>query len=85
MKLRETFTLCIMILLLSWVGRVDAAGVFVGPDGKPKKTVLNLPFPFYNENFGAALGYVYGITGWPQPQSALLTTAMAGTTGILLV
>jgi hypothetical protein len=70
-----------LILLISWVGEAGAAGVFVGPDGKHKKTTLNLAFPFYNEKFGAALGYVYGITGWPQPQSALLTTTMAGTAG----
>jgi hypothetical protein len=70
-----------LLLLIFLTTNVYAAGVFVGPDGEPKQNVLKLPFPFYNENFGAALGYVYGITGWPQPQSTLLTTAMAGSAG----
>ena len=56
-------------------------GVFVGPDRKAKPQKLSLPYPFYNESFGAAIGYVYGVTGHPQKQSALLATAMAGTQG----
>jgi hypothetical protein len=56
-------------------------GVFVGPDEKPSTQVLSLPYGFYNENFRFAAGYVYGVTGYPQEQSALLTTAIAGSRG----
>ncbi len=38
---------------------------------------LAMPFPFYNEAFGFAAGYVYGRAGWPEPQSRVLGTAMA--------
>lgn len=41
--------------------------------------VLNLPYAFYNDSFGAAVGYVYGATGYPQKQSTVLATAIAGT------
>ena len=40
--------------------------------------ILSIPFPFYNESFGFAAGYVYGRSGWPEPQSRVLGTAMAG-------
>ena len=56
-------------------------GVFVGPDEKAEPRILSLPYGFYNESFGLAAAYVYGITGYPQKQSAILATAMAGTKG----
>ncbi|MBW1851569.1 MAG: hypothetical protein JRJ15_09085 [Deltaproteobacteria bacterium] len=56
-------------------------GVFVGPDEKAEPRTLSLPYGFYNENFGLAAAYVYGITGYPQKQSAILGTVMAGTKG----
>ena len=45
--------------------------------------VLNLPYAFYNDSFGAAVGYVYGATGYPQKQSTVLATAIAGTNSAL--
>lgn len=42
---------------------------------------LLLPFPFYNESFGAAGGGVYGLSGFPEPQSRLVTTVFGGTRG----
>ena len=56
-------------------------GVFVGPDEKAEPRILSLPYGFYSENFGLAAAYVYGITGYPQKQSAILGTVMAGTKG----
>lgn len=50
-------------------------------DPPPAPQVLLLPFPFYNEHFGAALGGVYGIAGWPEPQARVLGTAFAGSRG----
>jgi hypothetical protein len=56
-------------------------GVRVGPDGEASKQTLSLPYAFYNENFGFAVGYVYGVVGQPQKQSTLLATVMAGSKG----
>jgi len=55
--------------------------IMVGPDGKFEKNVLNLPFAFYNENFGFAGAYVYAVTGYPQKQAALISSAMVGSKG----
>ena len=56
-------------------------GIRVGPDGEISQQTLSLPYAFYNENFGFAAGYVYGVVGQPQKQSTLLATVMAGTKG----
>jgi hypothetical protein len=56
-------------------------GVRVGPDGEVSRQTLSLPYAFYNENFGSAVAYVYAVVGYPQKQSTLLATAMAGTNG----
>jgi hypothetical protein len=58
-----------------------AQSITVGPDKEFRVQKLSVPFAFYNESFGAAAGYVYGITGYPQKQASLLTTVMAGTRG----
>jgi hypothetical protein len=42
---------------------------------------ISIPYAFYSDSFGAAVGYVYSIVGSPQPQSALMATAMVGTKG----
>jgi len=56
-------------------------GVRVGPKGEFSEQTLSLPYAFYNESFGFAVGYVYGVVGRPQKQATLLATAMAGTKG----
>jgi len=58
-----------------------AQGIRVGPDGEFSQQTLNLPYAFYNENFGFAAGYVYGRVGSPQKQSLLLASAILGTKG----
>ncbi|MFO1152854.1 MAG: BamA/TamA family outer membrane protein [Rhodospirillales bacterium] len=55
-----------------------AEGATAGPPGA---SPLMLPFPFYNENFGGALGFLYGLNAFPEPQSRVLATAFAGTEG----
>ena len=72
--------LVIFVVLMS-VESSFGLGVFVGPDEKAEARILSLPYGFYNENFGIAAAYVYGITGYPQKQSAILATAMVGTKG----
>jgi len=39
---------------------------------------LNLPYAFYNDSFGVAVGYVYGVNGFPQPQATTIATVIAG-------
>ena len=58
-----------------------AIGVYVDEEGDFSEKVLKLPYAFWNEKFGFAGAYVYGITGYPQKQSALIGTAMVGTEG----
>ena len=76
-------TLCISLLILLAVTVVDAnaVGVTVGVDGEPKSAILQIPFVFYNESFGAAAGYAWGMGGWPQKQATVLSTTIGGTTG----
>jgi len=47
----------------------------------PEQNQLSLPYAFYNDIFGAAVGYVYSIFGYPQQQSMLMATAMVGSNG----
>ncbi len=81
MSLAKSICISLLILLVVTVMNANAVGVMVGPDGEPKTTKLQLPFLFYNESFGAAAGYVYGVSGWPQKQATLLSTTIGGTTG----
>jgi hypothetical protein len=53
----------------------------VGPDREFKKQTLSLPYPFFSNSFGAALGFVHAKIGYPQKQASLLGTIMAGTKG----
>jgi hypothetical protein len=80
-KLTKRIPITVLLLLTITVVNAKAVGVIAGPDGKPQSSKLNLPFAFYNETFGVAAGYVYGVGGWPQPQSTLLSTTFAGSTG----
>jgi len=55
------------------------------PENKnPEPKILNVPYGFYNEAFGTAIAYVYGITGFPQTQAGLLGTAMVGSRGSVM-
>jgi len=81
MTLTKGVSITVVLLLMITVVNANAVGVMAGPDGKVVSSKLNLPFAFYNETFGVAAGYVYGVTGWPQPQSTLLSTTIAGSTG----
>jgi len=82
LKLKRVFLLCAMAVLVS-AGASPAfgQGIRVGPDSQVVESTLSLPYAFYNENFGFATGYVYGVVGQPQKQATLLATAIAGTKG----
>jgi hypothetical protein len=74
----------VVCLLLVFSQKALGQGIRVGPDGEATKQTLSLPYAFYNESFGFAVGYVYGIVGHPQKQTTLLATAMAGTKGSVM-
>jgi len=44
----------------------------------PASGELRLPYAFFNDAFGGAVGYVYGGTGFLQPQATLLSTVIVG-------
>lgn len=54
------------------------------PEIDYSKGEISIPYAFYNENFGFAGGYVHSVSGFPQQQSTLLGTIMAGTKGSAL-
>nr|MCU0559902.1 hypothetical protein [Desulfobacterales bacterium] len=82
MKRNVVFLLYLMTLAAAiTVAPARGQGIRVGPDGEVVESTLSLPYAFYNENFGVAAGYVYGVVGWPQKQATLLATAIAGTKG----
>jgi hypothetical protein len=74
----------LFLFLLFWglsAGAAFGQGVRVGHDGQVVESTLKLPYAFYNESFGFAAGYVYGVVGRPQKQATLLATAIAGSKG----
>jgi len=73
----------ILLILLSGVPAFGQS-VRVGPNGEFSAQTLSLPYAFFNESFGFAVGYVYGVVGRPQKQATLLAMAMAGTKGSVL-
>jgi hypothetical protein len=75
-----------IFLIFTFFNGVSAfgQGVHVGPNGEFSEQTLSLPYAFYNDSFGFAVGYVHGVVGRPQKQATLLATAMAGTKGSAL-
>ncbi len=72
-----------LLILLSG-GSSFGQSVRVDPNGEFSERTLSLPYAFYNEKFGLAVGYAYGVVGRPQKQAMLLATIMAGTKGSAL-
>jgi hypothetical protein len=77
------FGVFLLLILLSGMSAFGQA-VRVGPNGEFSEQTLSLPYAFFNESFGFAVGYVYGVVGRPQKQATLLVTVMAGTKGSAL-
>ncbi len=77
------FGFFLLFILLTGVSSFGQS-VRVGPDGEFSEQTLSLPYAFYNDSFGFAVGYVYGVVGRPQKQATLLATIMAGSKGSAL-
>ena len=84
--MKRKFTLLIgLVFVIGFMHRAAyGQSIMVGPDRKFKKQVLSVPYAFYNSSFGLAAAYAYAVTGWPQKQSALISSAMVGTTGSVM-
>ena len=76
----------VVFLLLVLLTDVPSFGqsIRVGPDGEFSEQTLSVPYAFFNDSFGFAVAYAYGVVGRPQKQSTLLATVMAGTKGSAL-
>ena len=77
-------------IILIWSALLLAPGlsvgqdIFVEPDGDFEEKTLAVPYAFYNDAFGAAVGWAHGKIGYPQKQASILGTVMAGTKGSIL-
>lgn len=49
-----------LVLLVGFPPVAASLEILAGPDGQVSAQSLSLPYAFYNENFGTAVGYVYG-------------------------
>jgi hypothetical protein len=81
-KLTRTITVALTVLVLGacFASSQDLDGLRA-PEQVRESKPLKLPYVFYNEGFGIAAGFVYGRTGFPQKQSAMLASIMVGATG----
>lgn len=80
-RIRTLLAGCILVL---WMGHAHAQEDTLEPPQRDADRVLRLPYAFWNESFGASFGYVYAVSGYPQPRSALLGTVMAGDNGAVM-
>jgi hypothetical protein len=71
----------LLLLLSASLSSAFGQGVRVDADGQITESTLSLPYAFFNETFGFAAGYVYGVVGKPQKQATLLATVIAGSEG----
>ncbi|MBW1694770.1 MAG: hypothetical protein JRJ41_11595, partial [Deltaproteobacteria bacterium] len=75
----------LLVLFMLFAGTtVFGKNVYVGPDKKSDPTTLSVPYGFYNEHFGASVGYAYARIRYPEKQSALISTVMVGSKGSAL-
>ncbi len=70
-----------LIIMVSPPAVADDGAVAGAEQAETEPETLFLPFPFFNENFGAAAGVVYGINRFPEKQSRLVATAFGGSRG----
>jgi len=70
-------------LLLVYAAATTGASAddLFNPVTDPDDRVIALPYAFWNESFGTAVGYVHAVNGFLQPQARGLGTLIAGSTG----
>jgi hypothetical protein len=78
--LRIELALIVCVAVAAAAPRARAEDI-MEPSLRGADRVISLPYGFWNESFGVAAAYVHAVNGYPQPQSALLGTVMAGTEG----
>lgn len=72
-----------IIMFMAWACPARADETPAGTAKTTDSKELKIPYAFYNTSFGAAVGCVYGSAGFPQPQSTVLVTAIAGSNDAL--
>lgn len=71
----------VILLCVLFADSSYGQSIVLGQDRHFEPKTLKVPYAFYNEAYGAAVGYVYGLSGAPQDQATMLATVMAGTHG----
>jgi hypothetical protein len=74
-----------VILACAALNGAQAQSVRVGPDMKSERNTLAVPYPFYNDSFGVAAGYVYAKTGNRDKPHDFITTGAVGSKGSAMV
>ena len=70
-----------LLLILALVMETARSDDLFDPLSDPADRVISLPYAFWNESFGTAVGYVHAVNGFLQPQARGLGTLIAGSTG----
>jgi hypothetical protein len=76
---RLSLAWCLFVFIVTSVALAEETPLM--PETDDSLGTISIPYAFYNENFGVAVGYVHSVIGYPQKQSGLLATAMAGSNG----
>ena len=74
----RSYIMMTVLFLIFMASPALAKGIPGGTTKASDSKELKLPYAFYNDAFGAAVGFVYGSTGYPQPQATTLGTVIAG-------
>ncbi len=77
------FVLIALTNIFLGAGLLHAQSIVTEKGREFEPRIFHLPYAFYNQSFGAAAGYVVGITGVHQKQMSILATAIAGTNDAL--
>jgi hypothetical protein len=77
--MKKYLSLFVVLCSLSCLGNAHGQNTSGSADKEFEVKKLEVPYAFYNADFGASVGYVYGLTGWPQRQATTLATLIGGT------
>ena len=81
LKIVKILTVLGFTLMAAMGPPANGATLIVDTNGVSEPASFILPYAFYNQYFGAAVGAAYGASGIPQKQMSFVASAMAGTEG----
>jgi hypothetical protein len=79
LHVRLNLAWCLFVFVVASVSLAEEIPLMPGTDDS--LGTISIPYAFYNENFGTAVGYVHSVVGYPQKHAGLLATAMVGSNG----